>query len=154
MSTPKSLRYHDVIAELAALGIYPHPYAVKDARYVIISHQWLVRQFLPGWVSFVRRFYTFEAEGADCDDFSHGFLWKLRKALKRSGNASLGGVPAAEIQVEQRNAWANVSAGGAHALVLLRTSQGWFALEPQNGIHTPWQMYPNKEFVRQDATTF
>lgn len=87
----------------------------------------------------------FKPEGRDCDDFADAFdlaaSWQVR-----SCNIEAAPVVGC-IYVTQSYAWANVPAGGRHALNCVLTDEGLYIVEPQNGQCCPIQDYPNRASI-------
>ena len=87
----------------------------------------------------------FKPEARDCDDFADAFdlavSWMVRRAVIEA--APIVGC----ISVTAAHAWANIPAGGGHALNLVGTDQGPWVVEPQNGQACPLEIYPNRASI-------
>jgi hypothetical protein len=58
-----------------------------------------------------------------------------------------GQVAVFRIYVKQARQWGGVPAGGAHALIIMLTSEGWHAYEPQSGQVGKLSSYPNRNHI-------
>lgn len=110
------------------------PVAVADLR-AIIAWSLRLQEQIGG----------FKPEARDCDDFADAFdlavSWMVRRALIEA--APIVGC----ISVISLHSWANIPAGGSHALNLVGTDQGPWVVEPQNGLACPLETYPNRAHI-------
>lgn len=88
----------------------------------------------------------YKPEAYDCDNYARTFVVF----------GDLAGIPESpftgqlalfRIYVEQKEKWGGVPAGGYHALVMLLTDKGWIVYEPQSGAITPFNKYPNRNYI-------
>ncbi len=138
---------HALTTELAAVRPQLLPcLRFDDERYVVVDHRWLQETFLPYFRTFLNHVHAnTSGEGYDCDDYTFLFRAKLVLSNVLAGGARAGAVPCGRLIVDQNRAFAGVpgSARARHALVLVRTEQGWFVVEPQTCAMTPLAAYPN-----------
>jgi hypothetical protein len=110
------------------------PVAVADLRAIIA---WSLR--------LQEKIGGFKPEARDCDDFADAFdlavSWMVRRAVIEA--APIVGC----ISVTAAHAWANIPAGGGHALNIVGTDQGLWVVEPQNGQACPLEFYPNRASI-------
>lgn len=117
----------------------------QDADYVLLPHALLKAAIDVAlsrlWSDGVR--YT--RNSWDCEDFRNELCQTVRKIAARAGipvAALIGG-----IDVIQDKPWANVAAGGTHALALAHTDAGPVVIEAQNGTLAPLSLYPNRQGI-------
>lgn len=145
-SAPRLLASADLGSELRALIGPTTLIFVRDRQFVVVDHGWLEGVFLPHF----RRFLAglgppaTLTEGLDCDNFADLLRTQLVIANLRGGGHRWGDVACAVIQAYTVRPFAEVPATQVlHALIALRTSQGWFVIEPQNTTLSPLSEYPN-----------
>jgi hypothetical protein len=115
-----------------------------DARYCVVP-----LAGLPELIKWARKLQFeiggFKPDARDCDDFADAFdlaaSWQAR-----SCNVEAAPVVGC-IVVRQVNAWADVPAGGRHALNCVETDDGTYIVEPQNGLYCPIALYPNRAHI-------
>ncbi|MGF1448993.1 MAG: hypothetical protein ACFB20_06210 [Opitutales bacterium] len=123
----QTLGRDQILAELRAEGVRTR-FNVTDNRYIVPSHDWVKREYQPFFDWYLRYLDTdYHAEGMDCDNYSNFYKQNLVLANLRSGGSRHGDVPCAVMIVNQRDK------GIIHALNLIRTDRGWYAVEPQEG---------------------
>lgn len=125
----------DVIQELRENGLLILP-TVNDHKYIIPLHSWVDKdysRYFDSYIDFLGAQY--QAEGMDCDNFADFYRQNLVLANLKAGGANEGDVPCATVVVNQRDT------GIYHALNLMRTSRGWFVIEPQQGSITSLRSY-------------
>lgn len=81
----------------------------------------------------------------DCDKYSKllTLIIEIMCALAGIARQPLAG----RLCVRQVIKWARIPAGGGHALVIAKTPERIAVIEPQNGIDTDWDSYPNRDHV-------
>ncbi|MGF1483142.1 MAG: hypothetical protein ACFBZ8_02130 [Opitutales bacterium] len=123
----QTLGRDEILAELRSSGVRTR-FNVTDNRYVVPSHTWMNEEYQPFFDWYLRYLDTdYHAEGMDCDNYSNFYKQNLVLANLRSGGSRHGDVPCAVMIVNQHDK------GIIHALNLIRTDRGWFAVEPQEG---------------------
>lgn len=126
------------------------PHAVNDNYYIIPDHAWLSDTFLPYYVHLKAALGLHHAtESFDCDNFAALLKQQLVFANRRSEFVTEGDVPCASMKVQQVEAFGSVPALGEdyHTLNLVRTSEGWYAIEPQDGLMVRLTAYPNRNAI-------
>lgn len=124
-----------------------------DARYAVIDHRWLEREFVPFYRDAAKRLQEIasrEVEASDCDNY--GMF--LRQMLGLAGIVGHTDEPtAATLIVMQERAFSGVGrTRERHCVGLFLTDRGWYVLEPQNGARlTALERYANRETIRYIA---
>ncbi len=122
-----------------------------DAKYTVIKHDWLVKEFIPFYRDAVESLKNVAKgggeEGADCDDFCI-FLRQMTGLAGIVGHTS--GPAMAQVVVFQSKSFSGVgSTRERHAIGLFLTERGWFVLEPQNAEElVPLDRYANKRGIQ------
>lgn len=122
-----------------------------DAKYTVIKHDWLVKEFIPFYRDAVESLKNVAKgggeEGADCDDFCI-FLRQMTGLAGIVGHTS--GPAMAQVVVFQSKEFSGVGrTRERHAVGLFLTERGWFVLEPQNAEElTPIDRYANKRGIQ------
>lgn len=139
--------------ELRDRGIPPEavgPHAMNDDYYVVPDHRWLTERFLP-YFGHVRQSLGLRhaGEGFDCDNFTALLKQQLALANRRTPLVANGDVACASMKVQQVEGFGAVPSLGEdlHSVNLLRTSDGWFVVEPQDGHISTLAAYPNREKI-------
>jgi hypothetical protein len=138
----QTLTRDQVIAELRLAGVRTR-FNVTDNTYVVPSHKWVSEDYgayFDWYLSYLDTDY--HAEGMDCDNYSNFYKQNMVIANLRSRGSHRGDVPCAVIIVNQRDK------GIIHALNLVRTDRGWFAVEPQEGRITALARYKYRNDVK------
>lgn len=87
-------------------------------------------------------------EAYDCDNFARTFV-VFGDLASREGFKG-GQIALFRIYVKNVYSWGGVSGnGGGHALVLFRSSCGWFVYEPQGTSIVKAEDYPNRDYIWQ-----
>lgn len=137
----------DILAEFRKVTDKPPQLIYVEPRFVRPDHPWLV--------SFIRWFQKldkplnlhYEDELFDCDKYSRCFV-AFADLLAQKGRESRASICVGWATVFNQGAFGGVAAGGAHAVVIVGTSEGLFVVEPQTGSMSPLRSYPNRdEFV-------
>ena len=145
---PRLLASADLGSELRALIGPTTVIFVRDRQFIVIDHAWLVEAFLPHFRRFLTSLgpQTGLTEGLDCDNYADLLRTQLVIANLRGGGHRWGDVACAVVQAYTQHPFGDVPATKVlHALIALRTSQGWFVIEPQNTTLSPLSEYPNLE---------
>lgn len=122
-----------------------------DAKYSVIKHDWLVKEFIPFYREAVESLKNVAKgggeEGADCDDFCI-FLRQMTGLAGIVGHTS--GPAMAQVVVFQSKEFSGVGrTHERHAVGLFLTERGWFVLEPQNAEElVPIDRYSNKRGIQ------
>ena len=147
----REIPVEDLLADAQRLlpsGAYLGP--LLDARYAVIDHRWLQREFLPFYQNAARDLRTWasrENEASDCDNY--GMF--LRQMIGLAGLAAHAQEPAAaQVVVVQDRSFSGVRrTREKHSIGLFLTDKGWYVLEPQNGARlTAFKHYANRRTVR------
>lgn len=127
-----------------------------DRKYQAMEHESMVRM-----IEYATDFYwntpqlEFRSDFFDCDNYARllvGFIDLA--AIPQEENTLLkdifqGQIAVFRIYVLQRSYFGGVpgSENGGHALIMFRSSEGWYVYEPQSGIFTDLVNYPNIKFI-------
>lgn len=131
--------------QLLPAGAFLGP--LLDARYGVVKHDWLLRQFLPFYRDAVAALREATdgggAEGGDCDDFGMFLRHMAGIAGMLAGSAQPS---VAQVIVFQDRSFSGVGrTRERHAINLFLTDKGWYVLEPQNAASlVPLDKYANK----------
>ncbi len=147
----QAIRAPQLEAELLAVhGIRPSQVEMSDQTYALQSHEWIVETFLP----YIQSYFESNdirviGEGMDCDNIAQLFRQQLALSNTRAGGAAIGDVPCGILKTKQESAFGGVPESGSdyHSLIIIRTDQGWFAIEPQTQAITSFASYPNRPHV-------
>lgn len=91
---------------------------------------------------------TYRQNVWDCDDFSialNAMADLMLLANKEHPPPQLIG----RLVVRLHTRWANVEPGGMHEITIYRSETGWHVMEPQNGISTRLDKYPNRDTIEE-----
>ena len=125
----------EIMRELRDQGVMVAP-VVNDHKYVVPHDQWMrnnYNEYFKAYIYYLGAQY--EAEGMDCDNYADFYRQNLVLSNLKAGGAKYGDVPCATMVVNQKDK------GIYHALNLVRTQQGWYAVEPQDGTFTELNRY-------------
>lgn len=143
---PQLLASTAIGAELRALTGPTTAIFLRDRQFVVMDHAWLEKAFLPHFSQFLTSLGPRAeiTEGMDCDNYAALLRTQLILANLRGGGDRWGEVACAEIQAYTEHPFAGVPATHVlHALIAVRTSRGWYVIEPQNATLSPLSKYPN-----------
>jgi hypothetical protein len=84
----------------------------------------------------------------DCDNYANCFVAFADLLSLRAGETR-GSVCIGWASVFYRFKFAGIRAGGAHAVVVVGTSQGLFILEPQDGTMVALRDFPNRHTIEE-----
>jgi hypothetical protein len=137
----------DIKAELARHT--DRPPRVNFVRTAMLrpDHAWLVN--FKGWFRTIQKPLKmhFEHQLFDCDNYANAFVafadLLALKAGEARGSACIGWA-----SVYYRRPFAGIRAG-AHAVVVVGTSQGLHILEPQDGTMVPLAEFPNRHTIEE-----
>ncbi len=121
-----------------------------DARYAVIDHRWLEREFMPAYRVATEELFAIAAETGDASDCDSFGLF-LRQMIGLAGVIGRTEEPAAaQMIVLQDAAFSGVERTREnHSVGLVLTERGWFVLEPQNAVELiPFEHYPNRRNLR------
>ena len=136
--------------ELADVGqILPSQIEFSDQFYILPQHEWLANEFIPFSLEFFEANDVIASgEGMDCDNAAHLFKQLLSLSNTRGGRSHKGDVPCAVIKTTQLHPFGGAPGDrSTHALILLRTNEGWYVIEPQTGAISRLDSYPNREMI-------
>lgn len=112
------------------------------------DHRWLLdfEQWFRGLAKNLKIGYVDETW--DCDNYARCFVAFADVAALKGGE-SRGSICVGWATVSNRRAFGGIPAGGAHAIVIVGTSAGLFAIEPQTGVMVPLTQYPNRDEIAE-----
>jgi hypothetical protein len=84
----------------------------------------------------------------DCDNYANCFV-SFADLLALKAGETRGSICIGWASVFYRFKFAGIRAGGAHAVVILGTSNGLFVLEPQNGTMVALRDFPNRHTIEE-----
>jgi hypothetical protein len=84
----------------------------------------------------------------DCDNYANCFVAFADLLALRAGETR-GSICIGWASVFYRFKFAGIRAGGAHAVVILGTSQGLFIVEPQDGTMVALRDFPNRHTIEE-----
>lgn len=121
-------------------------YYNKEIPMIIVPAKGWLRELLRvSQVFFRQENVKWHAESWDCDNYSMfvsaGVTLKLWDAGYTNSRCGLGWMV-----VDGKHEWAGIGPG-RHALVFAVTSEGIKVIEPQTGMMTALDSYPNKEYI-------
>jgi hypothetical protein len=137
----------DIKAELARHTDRPPRVNFVRTSMLRPDHAWLVA--FKGWFRTIQKPLKmhFEHQLFDCDNYANAFVafadLLALKAGEARGSACIGWAT-----VYYRRPFAGVRAG-AHAVVVVGTSQGLHILEPQDGTMVPLAEFPNRHTIEE-----
>ena len=88
----------------------------------------------------------FENQQWDCDNYANCFVTFADLLALRAGE-SQGTLCVGWATVYYQKAFAGIAAGGAHAVVIVGTTDGLFIIEPQDGTMIALEKYPNRNTI-------
>ena len=117
-------------------------------KLVRADHRWLVD--FKGWFRSVQKPLKihFEDQLFDCDNYANCFV-AFADLLALQAGESRGSFCIGWATVHYRNRFAGIRAGGAHAVVMVGTTQGLFVLEPQDGTMVALRDFPNRHTIEE-----
>jgi hypothetical protein len=124
---------------------------LAGSAYQPVEEQWLTDNFLPKFKKIVARLRMKTTnEGFNCKDFAALFKTQLQMENHLAGNSRLGEVACAILVVEQRRSFGRVLSlkDSLHALILVRTENGWRVIEPQTMRLATLDRYPNRSTMQ------
>ena len=124
---------------------------LASSVYQPVEEAWLKNDFLPKYQLIVKRLrMKSSSEGFDCDNFAELFKTQLQVENRLAGNSSLGEVACGILVVDQAKGFGRVPSnrGSLHALILVRTENGWRVVEPQSMRVASLDKYPNRDEIR------
>lgn len=137
----------DVAAGFKQVTDKPPQFSYSRTAFVRPDHAWLVA--FDKWFRQMTKALKigYVDEVFDCDNFARCFVAFADLAAMRGGE-NRGSICLGWATVFNREAFSGVAAGGAHAVVIVGTSDGLFVVEPQSGKMVALTKYPNRdEFV-------
>lgn len=123
---------------------------LAGTAYQPVEEAWLKNNFLPKFQMIVKRLrMKSTSEGFDCDNFAKLFKSELEVENRLAGNSSLGEVACGILIVNQQKSFGRVLASrDLHALILVRTENGWRVVEPQSMRIADLDRYPNRTEIQ------
>jgi hypothetical protein len=134
----------NISAEFRKITATPPQIVHGALAFVRPDHRWLV--------AYVRWFQLlgkplnlhYQDELFNCVNYSRCFV-AFADLLAQDGGEGRGSICVGWATVFNRNSFAGVPAGGAHAIVIAGTSEGLFVVEPQTGAMVALRDYPNRD---------
>jgi hypothetical protein len=134
----------NVAAEFRKVTATPPQIVHGALAFVRPDHRWLL--------AYVRWFRLlgkplnlhYQDELFNCVNYSRCFV-VFADLLAQNGGEGRGSICVGWATVFNRNSFAGVPAGGAHAIVIAGTSEGLFVVEPQTGTMVALRDYPNRD---------
>lgn len=143
----KEVSQHQVLQEsVNLLKLFP---SVSDSKFAVVDFDFTLAML--EWANKAR--FALLTDGGksyvsnswDCETRAYALSLGFSRSAAVSGITSKPLV--AVMSVKQINKWANVEAGGLHAVLLIYTTKGLIVVESQNSSWTLFQDYPNKNYV-------
>lgn len=133
----------DIAAELRKITDRPPNLNYSRESFVRPDHAWLVAY--TKWFVRLRKSLKldFKNEAWDCDNYARCFV-AFANVVASGGSETRGSICVGWATVYHRFAFGGVAGGGAHAVVIVGTSNGLFVIEPQTGEMAPLRAYPNR----------
>jgi len=132
-----------------SLNLFGKIPAVSDSSFAIVDFDFAMEML--NWANKARfalltdKGASYVANSWDCETRAAALNLGFSRA------AAVAGVKAkplvAIIDVLQKKSWANVPAGGAHAVLLIYTNKGVIVIESQNSTWCFFKDYPNKDEI-------
>lgn len=115
-------------------------------NFVRPDHRWLLE--FDRWFRTLKKSLNlgFVDETWDCDDYARSFVAFADLAAMRAGEAR-GSICVGWATVYNGRPFGGILSKGAHAVVIVGTSDGIFVIEPQNGEIAPLERYPNRDDI-------
>ena len=120
--------------------------AAKDSSYVVVPSSLIGTAVAFTLRELAAQGISYGSESWDCEDFVNELDTNLRKMARRAGITA--SPLTCCLSVQQQIAWANVDAGGWHAVSAVMTEVGVIVVESQNGISVPLDAYPNRSIMQ------
>jgi len=138
----------DIKAELAKITDTPPRVNSIRGKLLRPDHRWLVD--FKSWFRSVQKPLKihFEDQLFDCDNYANCFVAFADLLALQAGEVR-GSFCIGWATVHYRNRFAGIRAGGAHAVVMVGTTQGLFVLEPQDGTLIALREFPNRHTIEE-----
>jgi hypothetical protein len=138
----------DLKAEFAKLTDTPPRINSVRSEFLRPGHPWLVA--FNRWFRAAQKPLKmhFEYQVWDCDNYANGFV-AFADLLALQAGELRGSLCIGWATVSYQYPFAGIRAGGAHAVVIVGTSQGLFVLEPQGGMMVPLRDFPNRDTIEE-----
>ena len=123
----------------------PHVNSIRP-KLLRADHGWLVE--FKGWFRRIQKplKIRYEDQVFDCDDYANCFV-AFADLLALKAGETRGSLCIGWATVAYEHAFAGIRAGGAHAVVIVGTSQGLFIVEPQDGTTVALRDFPNRHTI-------
>jgi hypothetical protein len=108
-----------------------------DHRWLVAFDEWFRRLAQPLKIGYVD-------EAWDCDNYARCFV-AFADLVALQGGETRGTICVGWATVFNSRPFGGAPAGGAHAIVIVGTSQGLYVIEPQSGAMAPLHQYPNRD---------
>lgn len=122
----------------------------RDESYCFVDSVWFDKYAL-WWIDFIKsNNVDFKQDNFDCDNFSDLFMAIYGFASLNTTVRPYSQVACGTVIVENVNEFARIPAlaDSWHSLNIVWTNNGWFVIEPQNGIYISLESYPNKNNIK------
>lgn len=138
----------EIKAEFARITDTPPRVNSIRGKLLRADHRWLID--FKGWFRSVQKPLKvhFEEQLFDCDNYANCFV-AFADLLALQAGESRGSFCIGWATVYYRNGFAGIRAGGAHAVVIVGTTQGLFVLEPQDGTMIALREFPNRHTIEE-----
>lgn len=138
----------DIKAELARVTDTPPRVNFLRSKLLRPDHAQLVE--FKGWFRKLEKplKIRFVDQLWDCDNYANCFVAFADLLSLRAGETR-GSVCIGWASVFYRFKFAGIRAGGAHAVVIVGTSQGLFVIEPQDGTMVALRDFPNRHTIEE-----
>lgn len=139
----------DVQAELKKFTDTPPRVNMLRTRLVRPDRRWL--KDFKDWFHSVQKplkiHYTEQLW--DCDDYANCFVAFADLLGLKAGEKHASGLCVGWASVYYQVAYGGIRAGGAHALVVVGTSEGIYLLDPQDGSMVALKDFPNRDTIEE-----
>ncbi len=135
----------DLTAEFAKVTDTPPQINYIRARFLRPDHAWMTK--FKGWFRTLEKplKIRFEDQLWDCDNYANCFVSFADLLALKSGETR-GSLCVGWATVFYRRPFAGIRSG-AHAVVIVGTSQGLYIIEPQDGTMVALKDFPNRDTI-------
>ena len=122
----------------------------RDELYCFVDSLWFDKYAL-WWINFIKNNNVdFKQDSFDCDNYSDLFMAIYGLVSLNTTVRPYAQVACGTVVVQNVEEFAGIPAlqDSWHSLNVVWTNNGWFIIEPQNGIYISLSSYPNKNNIR------
>jgi hypothetical protein len=135
----------DFTAEIARQSPHVSVEPAKDSQFIAVPASALSGAIAYTLAALAKQGVSYTAESFDCEDFVNAVDLTLRMMAAKAG---IKAAPlTACLTVSASVTWADVMAGGYHAIMATMTDAGVFVSESQNGQSIALPLYPNRSGI-------